>query len=90
MVPAMDTIQFQYHWLDRNLKDEYENVHFLKMEFWVVSSVGRAVPLQGIGRRFEPVRIYQINIWLNLFHNSKKLDNLMNFYYFYRYKLTYL
>ena len=59
MVPAMDTIQFQYHWLDRNLKDEYENVHFLKMEFWVVSSVGRAVPLQGIGRRFEPVTTHQ-------------------------------
>jgi hypothetical protein len=26
---------------------------------WIFSSVGRAAPLQGVGRRFEPVKIHQ-------------------------------
>lgn len=28
--------------------------------FWVVSSAGRAVPLQGIGQRFDPVTTHQM------------------------------
>ena len=27
---------------------------------WILSSVGRAAPLQGVGRRFEPVRIHHL------------------------------